>query len=286
VGQLVGRYIAERRVEGLEERTLAQMRGRLRDFASSAPAEPAKVTRRTVVAWLDRPGLTASYQRTRLSTLRGFCRWCVVHRHMRRDPTADLALPRVAESIPRRLTTEEARRLVDACRHDRRLLLVVLLELQLGLRRLEVSRLNVEDIDWTERTLTIRGKGHQGRASAVLPVDDETWSALGRYLGEAGHRNGPLVRNRVRAHGRMAASTIGELVGRAMVDAGVKRPGDSTRTPHSLRHTMGSEVLERTGSLRLAQQALRHASVHSTEVYVRGVVGGDLREAMAGRRYG
>ena len=287
VHQLVLRYIAERRVEGLEPRTLDQIRGRLRDFAGSAPADPRSVTRRTVVAWLDRPNLTASYQRTRLSTLRGFTQWCVVNKHMRRDPTAGLRLPWVAESAPKRLSGDEVARLVEVAKADRRTLLVVLLGLQEGLRRIEVSRLNVEDVDVAERTVTVRGKGYQGRASAALPLSAETWQALTAYLAEEPHANGPLIRNRVRAHGRMAASTISELVHDVMVDAGVTGSGDLSRarTPHSLRHTAAHDILTRTDNIRAVQRALRHASVRSSEQYLRGHVGPDLRAIMGGRVY-
>jgi integrase len=82
----------------------------------------------------------------------------------------------------------------------------------------------------------------------------------------------------------MAASTISQLVHDAMVDAGVKRPGDPSRTPHSCRHTGAHDMLERTHDVRAVQQALRHASVRSTEVYLRGQVG-QLGQVMGGRRY-
>ena len=203
---------------------------------------------------------------------------------MVKDPTLMVPMPKVPPQLPKRLTEDEEHRLVDAARHDRRTMLIVLFMLQEGLRRIEVSRLNVEDVDFADRSMTIRGKGGQGRETDALPITEETWRALTAYLAEEGHTHGPLIRNRVRTHGRCAPATISELVRAAMVDAGIKRPGDLTRTPHSCRHSCAHDLLERTNNVRAVQQALRHRSVRSTEIYLRGQTA-ELRAVMEGRRY-
>lgn len=285
LSELVLRYVSWRHGAGeLNRRSANQIRSRLLDFAENAPSDPRRVSHRHVEAWLDRPGLAASYRRSRFSTLRVFCRWAVAHGHMRRDPTAGITAPKVPAGVPKRMRLDEARALVETAADDLRTHLVVLLMLQECLRRIEIAALDVEDIDFAERTLLVRGKGGGGRHTAVLPISVETWSVLTMYLAVEGHRNGPLIRNRVRKHGRMAASTISQLVHDAMVDAGVKVPGDPSRTPHSCRHTGAHDMLERTSDVRAVQQALRHASVRSTEVYLRGQVG-ELGRVMSGRRY-
>lgn len=283
--ELALRYVTWRQGAGeLNTRSAAQIRSKLTDFAACAPCDPTRVGARHVEAWLERPGLAPSYRRSRLSALRGFCRWCVIHGYMRRDPTAAVRAPKVPEGVPKRLRPPEARALVATAAADPRTLLIVLLMLQECLRRSEVAALDVEDIDFAEHTLAVRGKGGGGQHTAVLPISAETWRALTTYLAVEGHRYGPLIRNRVRHDPRMAASTISQLVHDAMVDAGVKRPGDSSRTPHSCRHTGAHDMLARTHDVRAVQQALRHASVRSTEVYLRGQVG-ELAQVMAGRRY-
>lgn len=279
------RYVQVRRSEGLEPRTLEQMRARLRDFAGDVPANPDKINRRHVERWMDHPELSPAYRRARLSTLRGFAQWLAAERLIRRDFTLGVRLPRVVEGAPKRLRGDEVGRLIEACSGDRRTLLIVLLMVQEGLRRVEVSRLNVEDVDFAERSLLVRGKGGQGRHTAALPISEETWRVLGEYLADEGHRNGPLIRNRVRKDPRVSPSTVSELVRQAMLDAGIKEPGDLSKTPHSLRHTAAHDILTRTDNVRAVQRALRHASVRSTEVYLRGHVGPDLREIMGGRSY-
>lgn len=279
-------YVGKRQAAGqLNQSSAAQSRYRLMDFADNAPGNPRRVYRHHVETWMERPNLRPQYRRARLSALRGFCRWAVAEGHMVKDPTLLVPMPKIPPQLPKRLTGVEAGRLVDAVRHDRRTFLIVLFMLQEGLRRVEVSRLNVEDIDFAERSMTVRGKGGQGCETDSLPITEETWRALDAYLSEEGHSHGPLIRNRVRKHGRCAPDTISELVRQGMVDAGIKRPGDHLRTPHSCRHTMAHDTLSRTKDVRAVQQALRHRSVRSTEVYLRGHTA-PLRAVMEGRRYG
>ena len=278
-------YVAHRFSSGqVLQRTAEQLRYRLLDFAEHAPADPRRVTRRHVERWMERPDLRPQYRRSRLSAVRGFTRWCVSRGHMVKDPALDVPMPKVPPQLPKRLTHEEASRLVAVTAGEPRTRLIVLLMLQEGLRRVEVSRLNVEDIDFAERSMVIRGKGGHGCETDALPITDETWRTLTDYLAEQGHSHGPLVRNKVRRHGRTAPSTVSELVRDAMVEAGIKRPGDRLRTPHSCRHTAAHDLLERTQNVRAVQQALRHRSVRSTEVYLRGHTA-ELRAVMEGRRY-
>lgn len=275
-----GRYLAAQ----INERTAAQLRHRLLDFADTVPKNPKRVYRHHVERWMERPDLRPQYRRARLSALRGFTRWCVAEGHMVKDPCVLVPMPKVPPQLPKRLTGAEAQALVAAVSHDPRTKLVVLLMLQEGLRRMEVSRLNIDDVDFAERSIIIRGKGGCGNETDALPITQETWAALSAYLAVEGHSHGPLIRNRVRAHGRCAPSTISDLVREGMVAAGVKRPGDRLRTPHSCRHTAAHDLLERTQNVRAVQQALRHRSVRSTEVYLRGHTA-ELRGVMEGRNY-
>lgn len=285
VASLVLQYVLMRHQLGqVNERSAAQLRSRLSDFAAAVPRNPKRVYRHHVETWMARPDLRPQYLRARLSAVRGFCRWAVAEGYMTKDPTLLVPMPKVPPQLPKRLTEDEACRLVEAVKHDRRTLLTVLLMLQEGLRRIEVSRLDVEDIDFAERSMVVRGKGGGGCETDALPITDETWVALNAYLAEEGHSHGPLIRNRVRRHGRTAPSTISELITKAMVDAGVKRPGDHLRTPHSCRHTMAHDTLKRTRDVRAVQKAMRHRSIRSTEVYLRGEVT-ELRGIMEGRRY-
>lgn len=279
-------YVGRRRRAGqINNRTATQLHSRLLDFCANAPTNPRRVYRHHVEKWMERPDLRPQYRRARLSALRGFTRWCVTEGHMAKDPCLLVPMPTVPPRLPKRLTEDESRRLVKATAHDRRLRLIVLLMLQQGLRRAEVAALNIEDIDFAERSMVIRGKGGQSCETDEIPITQETWRALHAYLDDEGHTHGPLIRNRVRRHGRMAPSSVSELVTEAMIECGIKRPGDRLRTPHSCRHTTAHDIMRKTGgNIYKTQKALRHRSVRSTEVYANGYTD-DLREIMEGRTY-
>ena len=156
--------------------------------------------------------------------------------------------------------------------------------LQLGLRRVEVSRAEVGDIDFRKSTMLVRGKGADGGISAALPLTDEVREALRLYVSTEGLTAGPLFLDR-RGTGRgISAAHVGMLVVEAFREAGVKSHNGDGRSAHALRHTCAQDLFDAGVETRVVQKVLRHASIRNTEIYLRGEVGG-LREAMEGRRY-
>lgn len=281
---LASRYVRGRLARGeIGKDTARQLESRLRSFTDSVDVEPAKITRRHIERWMERPGLSGHYRRARLSALRGFIRWCVIEGHMPKDPTAGIPLPSLPPLLPRSLTLDEARA-ITAAATEPRVRLAVLLMLQEALRRIEVARLQRGDIDFREHTISVRGKGGQGQVTARLPVSEETWHALTAYLATSPGTTGPLLRSVRNPDVGISAAWVGELVARAMTEANVKqRPWDG-RSGHSCRHTAAQDLIDRGVDIRVVQRVLRHASIRSTEWYVRGEVNG-LRGAMAGRQY-
>lgn len=277
-------YVAERLARGeINARSAEVTRSKLRDFALTADTQPGRVNRRHVERWLARPGLSPAYRRARLSALRGFCQWCVLHGHMRRDPTLGVKAPPLPPYLPRALPVPQVSRIVEHA-PDARARVVLLLMAQEGLRRAEVAAVQLGDVDLRNLTLQVRGKGGHGRVTAAVPLSTETARAIEAYLLEVGHTAGPLVRSKVHPDRGITPHTLGELVSRWMADSGVKQaPGDG-RTAHALRHSCANHLMDMGATTEQVQQALRHRSIRSTEVYTRGRVE-PLREVMAGRSY-
>lgn len=169
------------------------------------------------------------------------------------------AVAAVAESIERE--TEQGRRLYA----------MYLLCITCGLRTIEISRANVEDIKTVgARTyLYVQGKGHQEKDQPELLVD-EVKQAISEYLGSRSDHytsKSPLfVSTSNRSHGkRIAPTTISTMLKEALVAAGY----DSDRiTAHSLRHTSNTGAYKATHSLLLAQKHARHVDPATTEIYV------------------
>lgn len=276
---LAALYIDEQHRRGtFGTSTLPGVRWHLRSFCRFAgPVGPAAVTPAMVDAWLSSERLAKSTLRHRLSWFRGWCRWLVRHGHLAADPTRDLTTPRQPRPTPRTLQAVEVGRLVDHVAADARMLLMVLLMAQEGLRACEVARAELGDIDFTERTLVVRGKGGEQR---LLPLSAQTWSALVAYVDRRSS-TGPLIRSRIRPSEGLSSQYVSLVVCQAMVAAGV--PG----TGHALRHSMAAHVLrDGRGDVRDIQVALGHASLATTSVYLPHSDVRRLREVLGGRWYG
>lgn len=287
LGLMTANYVQERVDKGeLAARSAEGLRSKLWDFAASTDAKPENITRATVERWMARPGLSASYRRTRLSAVRGFCEWMLVNGHIRRDPTLGLRAPKIPPLLPRALTADQADAVMDTAGADPRTKLMVSLMLQEALRRKEVAELQVGDVDLRKRTVMVRGKGGHGQVTDTLPLTDQTMVALRSYLAAEGlGGSGPLIRSRVHPDRGLSPATVGQLVKDAMVAAGVKERARDGKSAHALRHTAAQDLVDSGADIRKVQRVLRHASIRNTEVYLRGEVRG-IRDVMAGRTYG
>lgn len=282
---LTYRYVTEREHKGeVTAATARQMRSRLYAFAIHTPVTPDKLTRRHIDRWLSAPGLSPHYRRARLSTLRGFCQWAVLNKHLRSDPTLGVQFAKLPPLLPRALNGEQARAVAGTSRADRRTALMVSLMLNEGLRRAEVAAVQLGDLDRRAELLAVRGKGGRGGVTARLPLSTETMRLLVAYLPSVCHSSGPLFRSRINPDNGISPARVGELVMQTMRDAGVKQYNGDGRSAHALRHTAAQDLVDAGVDMRTVQRVLRHASIRNTELYVRGEVRG-LRRAMDGRRY-
>lgn len=168
-------------------------------------------------------------------------------------------------------TKDREGRLQRADEQGKRLSAMVELASNAGLRCVELSRLNVGDLEVIDGVpyISIYGKGHDS-ADVRKPLADGVYAVIRDYLDSRTDSltpSAPLFRatgNR-NTTGRIASSTIGVMIKNSMKSAGY----DSGRlTAHSLRHTCGTETMSLTGNLYETQKYLRHASPVTTELYL------------------
>ena len=168
--------------------------------------------------------------------------------------------------IPRSVPPADVERLIASC--DRSTLdgardaAIVLLLARLGLRSIEVARLELSDLDWRAGELLVRGKG--GREDR-LPLPDDVGMALAEYLTVRGRRELRRVFLTLRAPTRpIRPDLVGDVVRRACERAGLAR-----FTPHRLRHALASVMLAQGASLQEIGQVLRHRHLSTTAIYAR-----------------
>ncbi len=296
---------------GLADATLRAYRADLGDFAASRGAarewaDGPEAAQRYLAARAQRgrsfdPGLAPTSLRRRTAAIRGFYRFAYGDGIIAQDIAAHLDLPRQARLLPETLTVEETVRLLEAAGGDplgsgggRRRRMVdadgvalrnrALVELlySSGLRVSEAIGLDRDDVSLEEALVRVIGKGDKER---VVPVGDVALSWISRYLawpraawlaaGADGEGAGtPLfVTRRGRRMGRQAAWTA---VKRAAEAAGL---GERV-SPHTLRHSFATHLLEGGADLRVVQELLGHASISTTQLYTH-ITGERIREVYA-----
>jgi site-specific recombinase XerD len=168
--------------------------------------------------------------------------------------------------IPQLMPREDVERLIAGC--DRSTLdgardvAMLLLLARLGLRSVEVARLELADLDWRAGEMVVHGKG--GREDR-LPLPDDVGAALGEYLTLRGQRDHRRVFLTLRAPTRpIRPDLVGDVMRR-----GCERAGVEQFTPHRLRHALASEMLAAGASLVDISQVLRHSNLATTAIYAK-----------------
>jgi site-specific recombinase XerC len=220
---------------------------------------------------------TRGTARNRFSRVKLFCHWLIRRGHLTRDPTLSLRPPRQPKSVPRSLPVAAVCGLMAVLPNSRARFIVSWM-VQLGLRSIELVRLEVGDVDFGEQTVRVCGKGRNER---LLPVPPEAWEAFLGYLAEHPAPAGTVLRSFSEPWRGISANYLCRLVSAWMGTAGV------TGTGHGLRHSAATHVL-RDGSadLRDVQTMLGHQSLNATQVYLPFSDVARLRIVMGGRWYG
>jgi site-specific recombinase XerD len=139
---------------------------------------------------------------------------------------------------------------------------MLMLLARLGLRSIEIARLQLGDFDWRAGDLVVRGKA---RRDDRLPIPDDVGAALAEYLALRGRHDSRCVFLTLRAPTRpIRADLVGDVVQRHCRQAGVPHVG-----PHRLRHTLATRMLARGAALADISQVLRHSDLATTAIYAK-----------------
>ncbi|MBI2205645.1 MAG: tyrosine recombinase XerC [Candidatus Rokubacteria bacterium] len=255
---------------GASPHTLRSYRVDLDDFttffARTVPDTPVSaVDARVVRAWianLHTRGLAPATIGRRLAALRSWFKFLVRRGVLAANPARDARSPRVPKMLPNFLPIDEAKTLVDGGSvsaadpaRDRAILELLYAS---GLRVSELAGLDVDDVERADRLVRVHGKGGKER---VVPFGAAAARALDRYLAARGHADGAFFRNP--RGGRLSVRSIHTIVRRTARAAGLHR----RVTPHTLRHSFATHLLDSGADLRMIQELLGHSRLSTTQRY-------------------
>jgi integrase/recombinase XerC len=236
---------------------------------------------RAYLRFLGRNNLGRAAIHLRFTALRTFYKFLIRHGVVSLSPIKNLALPKPAKRLPKYLTPQQMTALLEAplkpllekkakgpgrpvsagiCYRD-----VAVLETiySCGLRVSELSGLCTDDIDWHERIVRVRGKGRKER---LVPIGEPALTAIQNYWSTLPHRpagQSPVFLAHTRNRAPVRPRDLARRLKKYLAIAGL----DPHLTPHKLRHSYATHLLDAGADLRSVQELLGHAHLVTTQVY-------------------
>jgi integrase/recombinase XerD len=263
----------ERRLAANSLESYARDLVRLADFASRRGVGPDALTRpdlEALVRELMSEGQSPRSVARAVACYRGFYRFLAVGGDLAQSPADDLGAPRAWKRLPRHLSVDDIDRLLAQpdVSHPRGLRDRALIELlyATGMRVSEILSLRPPDVHLEASYLTCVGKGRKHR---MIPIGEAAAEWVGRYLRESrprllGRRSSPYLFVNARGGG-VGLSRVGfwKILKQYARMAGLA----SSPSPHVLRHSFATHLLERGADLRAIQMMLGHADLSTTQIY-------------------
>ncbi|HTB69713.1 MAG TPA: tyrosine recombinase XerC [Solirubrobacteraceae bacterium] len=252
-------------------------------WALAGGATPREVTPKLVrryIAYLSQRGVAPSTSARKLAALRALFASQREHGEIAENPADLVSTPRRPSRLPRVLSAREAGELLDSIpagdRFELRDRAMFELAYACGLRAEELVSLQTIDVDWDGEQLRVEGKGRKTR---FVPVGEPAMRALRAYIDRGRDALSSASGVRAGTDGPLFLSKTGRALGTSDVrrrlrtwsgraPAGAGREGGSI-SPHALRHSFATHLLDGGADLRSIQELLGHASVSSTQIYTR-----------------
>jgi integrase/recombinase XerC len=270
------RYLKiERNASELTIKSYAEDFGSLQDYIRdrvgevSSPAELQIAQLRGYVAYLHECDYARTTIARRLASLRSFFRFCQREGLVTSNPAKALRTPRVGRKLPHFLTIDQITQLLEAPPaneveglRDRALLETMY---SAGLRVAELVGMNIENWDRDANIVRVYGKGRKER---IAPIGRHASRALGQWLDvrQPAPDAKPSDRSAMflnRFGTRLTTRSVGRMLEKYLAQTGL----DQITTPHTLRHTFATHLLDGGADLRSVQEMLGHKSLTTTQIY-------------------
>lgn len=234
------------------------------DLSQFAAVAEGEITERTIMAFLRKHAPTPISRARKLSTLRTFVRYLRITDRIDNDPTEAMQAPFRRRPLPKAVTQSQAEILLDQSpvgQTPKRDLALLELAYGAGLRASELVGVELSDLQLEDKTVRVKGKGNKERIAAY---GEPCQSAIKDYIQNertTPMSGEPLFTNR--KGGRLTTRTVQNRIKRWAQEAGL--PSDVT--PHTLRHSFATHMLDGGADLKTVQQLLGHENLATTQIY-------------------
>ena len=249
----------------MSSNTVEAYRRDLYSFAEAALASLEEVNRNTINNYI-RSLKEHKYAPTtvirKVASLRGFFKWVTSMNIIEKNPASTLEQPKVPQRLPKVISLKEIEEMLHS---DLSAIQSVMLELlySCGLRVSELVNLKLTDIDLNSKYVRCFGKGSKER---IIPIGTIAIGVLKKYLPE---RELVLKKNNLSTK-RLLVLENGRLINRQDVYSFIHARGkliNKSISPHTLRHSFATHLLENGADLRVVQELLGHSDVSTTQLY-------------------
>lgn len=233
------------------------------DFLKDIPIEKVDyITLRKFLAHLKAKNLKSRTLARKISCLRTFFRFLCRESYLKSNPTTLLLTPKLDKRLPEFLTEDEMVKLLEApskdelfCLRDRAILESLY---STGMRIGELVGLNIDDVDFIAGVVKVRGKGKKER---LLPVGEKALTALRRYIENRKKKTDELFLNK-------NGTRLSDRGVRDILEKYIRQTSSKENiSPHTLRHSFATHLLNNGADLRSVQELLGHVNLSTTQIY-------------------
>ena len=199
----------------------------------------------------------------KVASLRGFFKWFCANEYGTKNPAQTLEQPKLPKKLPKVMTVEEVNIILNSDLNKTEALIVELLY-GCGLRVSELVNLKLNNIDLNSKYIQCYGKGSKER---IVPFGEKAKSALKKYLKV---RDMIILGNKLPDTKILFLKDNGRQITRQDVYEFIKKQGEKIHkhvSPHTLRHSFATHLLENGADLRIVQELLGHSSISNTQIY-------------------
>ncbi len=264
--QVLSEYLEYLEVEkGLSENTIEAYRRDLGDFLEFCGLDVTEIQRNHLnnyIRNLREKNYTATSVMRKIASLRGFFKWLCASEICKTNPTLTLEQPKIPKRLPKVMTVQEIESILNE-NLDKRQRVIVELLYGCGLRVSELVNLKINDFDMKAKYLQTTGKGSKDR---IVPLGSKAIAAIKDYLQE---RDFILKNLRIDTK-NLLVNEHGRSLSRQDIYNFIKEQGQKIHkhiSPHTLRHSFATHLLENGADLRIVQELLGHSDVATTQLY-------------------